>query len=526
MTSTNFSNERYGEKVRKLNRNSIVSSTVHDQTGQILPWVAVMMVSLIGTCALTLDVGRVMVVHRQLQAATDSAALAGAQTMPDGPYADVAQSYSSGTGNSNNSGGYTAETAVVTPLCIKFLKDAGLPCGGTLSANALQVQQSASVPMLFAGLLGFKTLHISAMSTAAVRGEPHNVAIILDTTPSMDTADTNCLPSGSSQLDCAKGGVQNLLQSLSPSVDKVSLFTFPNVTSTKPVPDPFDCSGTQPVAGPYTFPSTTATSLASMTYTTGKTTVYETYQVQGFSQDYRGSDSSNSLASSSPLVNAVGGAPPCKGMKSGYENTYYAGAIYAAQAALIAVQKKDTQNVIILLSDGNATAKETNPTTAFTCNSTKYAAGAFAPGCNDMVVNTQSGTVATGSGSYPSWGGECSQAIDAANYAKKYPGDYSNPTKIFAIAYGSSTTSDSGDCGSDRMSGISNPYISPCATMKAIATSPSTFYSDHYLPGSDTGCQGTGTTNTITSLNNILKDIGNSMKTVRMIPNGMATTTP
>jgi len=62
--------------------------------------------------------------------------------------------------------------------------------------------------------------------------------------------------------------------------------------------------------------------------------------------------------------------------------------------------------------------------------------------------------------------------------------------------------------------------------MKAIASSTSTFYSDFYLPGSDTGCQASGPNNTITSLNSIFKTIAYDLTAVRLIPNGSATTTP
>jgi hypothetical protein len=509
-----------GAKAMNRYSKSVSSIILMDQAGQILPWVALMMTMFLGTCALVLDVGRAEVIHRQLQAATDSAALAGAQAMPDGDYTTAARSYSAGTGNSNAVTGLTAGTATVTPLCISFLKAQGLPCSGSPGANAIQVQQTASVPMLFAGLIGFKTLNITATSTAAMRGSkplPYNVAVILDTTPSMDYSDTNC-GSGMTQLTCAEQGVQQLLLNLAPSVDNVSLFTFPNVTTTT-VAHNYDCSGTNPTAGPYTFPSTTAKTLSTMPYKSGTTTVNETYQVTSFLADYRTDNQATSLTSTSNLVKAAGGKSGCPGMQSGYENTYYAGAIYAAQAALIAEQAANpgTENVIILLSDGNATAQEQNP------------GGAFNPGTNDMVSSsTQSaGTAyATSSGSYPSWVGECSQAIDAANYAKTYPGDSSNGTKIYAIAYGSPSTSSSGNCGSDRSASASHRNISPCDTMKAIATNASTFYSDYYLPGSDTGCQATGPTNTITSLNSIFKTIAYDLTAVRLIPNGMATTTP
>jgi Flp pilus assembly protein TadG len=500
-----------------------------DQRGQVLPWMAMMMIMLIGLCGLTLDVARVMVIHRQLQSATNAAALAGAQQMPDGDYSGVAKSFGSGSGNSNDSLSYTAKNAVVTPLCVAFLKSQGLPCSGAAAANALQVQQTAAVPMLFAGLMGFKTLNITATATSAMRGSkplPYNIAIILDTTPSMDYSDTNC-GTGATQLSCAVGGIQQLLLNVSPSVDNVSLFTFPNITTTTTGND-YDCSTTNPTVGPYTFPSTTAKTLTNMNYKVGSTTVYETYQVTGFLADYRTDNQAKSLTTTSNLTKAVGGKSGCTGIQTSYENTYYAGAIYAAQAALIAEQaaKPGTQNVIILLSDGNATAKENYPTTSFNCNGTAYAAGAFAPGCNDMVVGTQSTKIATSTGTYPSWVGECSQGVDAANYAKTYPGDSSNATKFYTIAYGSPASSNSTNCGSDRTTGSTHKNITPCQAMQQMATSTSTFFSDYYLPGSDTGCQASGPNNTITSLSNIFKTIAYDLTAVRLIPNGMATTTP
>lgn len=509
------------------NTKQSLANMLKNETGQVLPWVAVMMLSLLGLAGLAIDSARVYVIHRQLQSATDAAALAGAQQMPDGDYSGVAKSFSSGAGNANNSGSYIPKTAVVTPLCVKFLKDQGLPCTGSAAANALQIQQTANVPMFFMSMLGFKSLEITATSTSAMRGSkplPYNVAVILDTTPSMDYSDASC-GSGATQLSCAIKGVQQLLLNLAPTVDNVSLFTFPNVTTTS-VGNNYDCTSTNPTAGPYTFPSTTAGSLTNMTYKTGSTTVTETYQITGFLNDYRTDNQATSLTTSSILTKAVGGKTGCTGIQTSQENTYYAGAIYAAQSALTAEAqlKAGTENVIILLSDGNATAKETNPpgSGTFYCQNTRtnVSAGTFCPGQNDMVTGTQSTTVATNAGKYPSWVGECSQAIDAANYAKN------QGTKVYAIAYGSPATSSSANCASDRTNSVSHPYVSPCDTMKAIASSTSTFYSDFYLPGSDTGCQASGPNNTITSLNSIFKTIAYDMTAVRLIPNGSATTTP
>jgi uncharacterized membrane protein len=57
--------------------------TARAQRGQILPIVAVALVALLGICAFSIDVGYAYYAKRQLQAATDAAALAGAQDLPN-----------------------------------------------------------------------------------------------------------------------------------------------------------------------------------------------------------------------------------------------------------------------------------------------------------------------------------------------------------------------------------------------------------------------------------------------------------
>ena len=68
------------------------------------------------------------------------------------------------------------------------------------------------------------------------------------------------------------------------------------------------------------------------------TTVYETYQLE-FTSDYRTSNDATSLASASNLVKAAGGKSGCVGMSTTNQNTYFAGAIYASQSALLAEQR-------------------------------------------------------------------------------------------------------------------------------------------------------------------------------------------
>ena len=492
---------------------------IFGEAGQVIPWVAFMMFVILGVSGLVLDGSRIMLVHRQLQSATDAAALAGARVMPDGDYTGSALAYSAGSGKLNASASYSASTPTVTPICVSALKTQGLPCVNSASGNALQVQQSATVSTFFMGMVGMKTVKISTVSTAAMGGvnTPYNVAIILDTTPSMDYPDTSC-GSNQTQLSCATKGIQQLLLNLSPSVDHVSLFTFPNIDASDASMDTDCSSSSNPTAEPYTFPSKTSKSLSNTVFSTGsgqsQTSTNVTYQIVDFSTNYRSSNTANSLSTTSSLSNAIGvgtgtggsgkhhKSSGCSGIQTSSENTYYAGAIYAAQSALLAEQNQNagTQNVIILLSDGNATAGQSDMANSSNSNS-----------------NT---TWATNSGTYPSWVGQCGQGVDAAKYAATYPG---NPSKVYTIAYGSPTTSNSGNCGSDVGQGA-HPNISPCTAMKLMASSPQNFYSDYYMTGGDPACQATGLPDY--SLNGIFQAIAYQLTTVRLIPNGMATTTP
>ena len=58
-----------------------VARFTKDQSGQVLPWMALLMVLFLGMAGLTIDLGRAYVCYRELQASTDAAALAGAYAM-------------------------------------------------------------------------------------------------------------------------------------------------------------------------------------------------------------------------------------------------------------------------------------------------------------------------------------------------------------------------------------------------------------------------------------------------------------
>lgn len=534
------------------------------ESGQILPWAAVLVTLFLGMSGLVVDVGHMMVVQHQLQASADAAALAAAETLPNTTYSSVGQTYSAGSGSKNIYTGLAISggTATITPKCLTTVSNWGAPCNST-TPNAIAVTQTAVVQTFFAGIFGVKTVTVSATSTAAGKGAvplPYNVVILVDSTLSMNAYDSNC---GATQMNCALSGVQTLLQSLYPTEDNVALFTFPNVTGgtvsidsscTTSVPSSYTTGSGKsatttnynssgrgssgyyysmlsqtpypgvPNAMPYTFPPIPSDTSG---YAPPSGTWGPTYQVVGFSNDFRASNSATSLSATSSLVKAAGGKSGCQGMQpSNYDGdygTYYAGAIYAAQAALLAEQASNpgSKNVMVILGDGDSTAPNASgsPDSASASMPADAAHATQSLSSNSYTYpsswQTSTG-FATSNGSYPSWNGECSQAVDAAQYAATYSG---NPTMVYTVAYGASTSG----CSSDRSYGA-HKGVSPCGALQQMSTGWSSgikgyFYSDYNTTGGDTGCQAASKNNQVTSLNQIFQAIATDLTSVRLIPN-------
>jgi hypothetical protein len=98
--------------------------------------------------------------------------------------------------------------------------------------------------------------------------------------------------------------------------------------------------------------------------------------------------------------------------------TYYADAITAAQAALASSGRATAQKVIILLSDGDASASSSN-----------MPAGKYNNQCHEAITAAQAATAAG--------------------------------TWVYTIAYGAAT---SGSCSTD------SPTISACSTLQQMAS--------------------------------------------------------
>jgi hypothetical protein len=470
-----------------------------NRRGQALIFVTLSMTLLFGLAALIFDFGFIYVGQSTLNASTQAAALAGAEAMAlpgatPTSTSNAVTTYSSLTGDDNASSLVPSASLVAgSPKlsCLSTLQSVfGISCYGPSTSNAITVTQQSQVPLYFLRLFGSSSVTLTSTATAAMRGasaSPFNVVIILDTTHSMTStdSDSNC---NSTRISCALSGIQVLLKTLSPcpvsqltcgtatngnvpnSVDRVSLLVFPGVT-TSTAADDYNCGGTVPTPVAYAspFPSTS------------------TYQIVNFSSDYRVSDTASSLNTKSNLVAAVAGTSgtPCLQVKGGF-GTYYAQVITAAQSYLVAEQKlyPNSQNVIILLSDGDATA---------TC---KTSSGGVCTAGDMPGASTTSGV-------YMSTLQECHQAITAAKAAT------AAGTRVYAVAYGAEASG----CPSDT-----NPSITPCQTMQQIASASGYFFSDYTATGASSSC--VSESQSVTNLNQIFKVIASDLSVAKLIPNG------
>ena len=192
-----------------------------DQRGQVLIMVLVMMVVLLGFAAFVVDFGRIYISFRELQASTDAAALAGAEVLPNSTATTTATLYSGVSGNKNaysNLPNVTMVSGYPKVKCLTTLTNQGIACVAPANANAIQVKQQVTVPMTFARVFGVNSVTLTATATAAMRGAaraPYNVAIVVDSTPSMNNTDSGSNCTGSRE-SCALHGVQTLLGELSP----------------------------------------------------------------------------------------------------------------------------------------------------------------------------------------------------------------------------------------------------------------------------------------------------------------------
>jgi Flp pilus assembly protein TadG len=537
-----------------------------DERGQSAVVIVVTLFSIMALAASGVETGHVYYAYRLLQESTNAATLAGAQQMPDILAATTDVTAYSSVANQKNATSLLQSVSITpTYYCSTTVsKSMNIACQGPptgegsctsgSTCNALKVVQSASVHLWFGGLVGIKTFNLKAVATASMRGgsdTPYNIAVIIDTTSSMTStasAGDGC-GSNATQIQCAVTGLETLLEQMDPCnlnttcsssgsyVDDVSLFVFPAIKAGN-TSDDTTCPTTNPPIVPYAFPVVTTGGTQNLILPTSTTTYPNnagTYQVVVFNNTYKSNDETTTLTSGDALASAVGVGTGCsKGLQApGGEGTYYAQVIYAAQTALATQQSNHagSQNVLIILSDGDATACNLQANSSAGGNSgCSNASQIVALNCPTIGSTPCTGSPLNGTGTsstnsagyelatYPSALGECGQAVQAAQKAT------SLGTMVYTVAMGSET---SGGCLTDAHYTISSgstygaeAYPSgsysgqPCNAIAAMATNANTFYSDN-----TGGCAATNNS-AFTTMSSIFQAIGNGLTSARLIPNG------
>jgi len=500
--------------------NALLRRLYREQDGQALYLVAGSLLAILGMAALSIDIGYALHAQRELQANTDAAASAGGAAMPNPNISSVYNVVTEYSGSTAYSASYNLQPGLnitnvsVSLACLSTTTYAGYnlpPCAAASSypscgvttgnpsggCNAIKVVETATEPTFFGKLFGINTFTLTATAIASASGGsavPYHVVVVLDSTNSMGTTnDTGCNTSNLSGTysaeQCAQLGVQTLLAGLSPcpqgtsncaigsAVDPVALMTFPGLmpaeTSTLTYPPvqggtanlDYNCSGSNPTITSYNN--------------------NPDYLVLPFQNNYRVSDTSGLNWGSSDLLNAVAaGNGSCAGIQTpGGEKTFYAGVLLEAQAYLGYNHATNVQDIIIFLSDGSANAPAS-------------------PGMAGSVAQTVNLSGLTPDKTF-STSGECTQAVNAANYAK------GQGTEIYSISYNSGT--------SGCTSGETSPYTTPCATMEGISSTPLSqyFYS---VPNNITNGPQCADAIKVQYLYQVFFDILGQLESARLIP--------
>ena len=287
-----------------------VARRLREESGQAFALLAIAAVALLAMTGFVIDLGHAYNAKRELQASVDAAALAGAQELPNILVAsNTARQYSSSPGQKNVHPDLPSVTTTVTPKCFTSLT---LPCN---PANGIFVKETATVPTSFLGVIGIRSLDVSATASASMRGGaalPLDIMIVADRTGSM------CQPC--SKIQSAKDGIREFLSAMRPSVDHIGLGVLPPATSMGARCNSSSSSNYDNTSNPYV--------------------------VANLASDFRTSDTSP-LNPSSQIVQTVN----C--LNTG-GITSYATAIDDAQTHLDAQGRGNAQDVIIFFTDGEA----------------------------------------------------------------------------------------------------------------------------------------------------------------------------
>jgi Flp pilus assembly protein TadG len=460
--------------------------------GLMAPIFGIALVVLVGMAGSAIDVGRVMWVQRQLQASADAAALAGAQSVAfDTSKAQAdALDFSGLAGKKNAVLGAQSVALVGGQATVKCVTSVKPVCAGTKTgANVIKVTQEAVVEMYFLRVVGMDTMTPRATATASARGgsgRSLDVMIVLDATASMSNESGNCNITNGKKIDCARAGAYALMQGLNPALDQVGMMVFPGLSEAG-VTANTTCGGSlgssdvknyKQVAAQFDAPTPSAT-----------------YTVFGLTSAYA---VNGSLNGQSAAMRAVGHGVDAQGKKctsgvqaKGGAGTYFADVIERARLALNASARPNSQKVMVILSDGDATTDADNlPSSAVVTKTTTN--------CNRW------GNCSTSTTTRPDK--LCQRAIASARKAA------ADSIWVYSVAY---RAQKSGGCEYDDqgLQDVSLPNLSACDTMRELASDSTKFYSDGTK---STECVGTGGSNT--NLITLFQNISSDLTMPRLIP--------
>jgi Flp pilus assembly protein TadG len=393
--------------------------------GTVTIFTAVGAIAFVGFAAITVDVAYVFHDKRVLQASADAAALAGAMDLyNNGANSAVttASTYSGASGKKNANPYLSVTAAAHTINCTGYT---GATCTvTTTNPNGIVVTETANAPLYFARIFGASTLALSVTSYALSTGGKNqnlDVAVIIDSTASMNTSDSSCSIPSASRLDCAVAGLQTLLRGFTPPDQQVALFTFPGLPSTTAAAQEYDCS------------STTPSSIAQYNAS-------PVYMITGLSTDFK---SGSSLNTSSNLVKAArAGAAGCTaGMSAiGGAGTFYADAVTTASNYLTASGRSGVNKMVILLSDGDANSSSA-PSTNNECQQGVSASGsAQSAGKLTVVTIAYGASTSAPPGSCSTDSSNLSACSALLKMASKGNGTVANPQWFYSDTTGGSSS--------------------------------------------------------------------------------------
>ena len=468
------------------NLRKFLNTFAASQSGATAAMVAVLFMPLfIGMMALVYDLNNARQVQERLQASADAAALAASMDIGSTTTdpLSTATTYSSDPSLGRNPiPGISNFTLSMTRKCLTqttfgtCLVTNNTSSGGLSSINAILITETARVGTVFSRYFGLNAINISVQAEAAGHGggaKPLDVVVLVDTTASMNSEDDSCstalAKAKPSKLDCAKLGLRNLLSQLNAQAASVAVMTFPGFSNSSQAN--YDtCKSTS--GSPQVAPYSSANSSQSWFYL-----------VSGLSKNYQSTAATPStpatLNGSDAVGAASGASSSCGGLQAiGGVGTYYSDAITAA-INLLNADTSSARKVVIMLSDGDASATQAN------VGATKHAS-------------------------------QCMQAVNTAKAATNI--------EFYTIGYGASNSG----CSTDNSSTLTDTVTGntgPCAALARIATNAATyFFYDKKTGGSSSTTSGSSCVggNPITSTSGgvaaALGQIGTELQAAVLIP--------